>query len=362
MPCYHPLKGFPIGLNESGKTKYKITSYGVQYLRYTPRGLECFSSPVPAKIKNSCITDFVQIPCGQCIGCRLEYSRQWANRCLLEMKYHENSYFITLTYNEAHVPLVDVYDPDSGELHQNMTLVKRDFQLWMKRLRRAYFAKTGKTIRFYGAGEYGDQYGRPHYHTIVFGLDLDDLVLAGSSGDFSYYESQFLNDTWRDSAGEQIGFVSIAKASWETAAYVARYMTKKLKGRLASFYEENKIVPEFSLMSRKPGIARQYFDDHPDLYSFDENIGEYVDHPIAVSTDKGGKVIRHIRYFDRLFEAAHPDEMESMKERRRSFAEELNSAKLAASSLSYVDLLEVEERSKKNQIKQLERRLEKHGK
>lgn len=80
----------------------------------------------------------IKIPCGKCVGCRLEYSRQWANRCMLELQYHDSAYFCTFTYDDDHVPRTYYPDPETGEAFPAMTLQKRDFQLLMKRIRKHF--------------------------------------------------------------------------------------------------------------------------------------------------------------------------------------------------------------------------------
>ena len=196
MACYHPLKAFPIGLTDAGKTKYKIVPFAVHHIEVQQNGTFIpvstdFLSPYARKN----IVDFIQIPCGQCIGCRLEYSRQWANRCMLELEYHDSAYFVTLTYDDDHVPVSYYGDPDTGLATPSLTLRKRDFQLFMKRLRKAF---PDDHIRFFAAGEYGSQTFRPHYHAIIFGLHLDDLTLYKKSPDnkFSYFNSASLQRCW----------------------------------------------------------------------------------------------------------------------------------------------------------------------
>ena len=103
---------------------------------------------------------FTILPCGQCYACRLNKSRDWATRCVLEAKMHDKNCFITLTYNDDNLP-------------QDLSLHKEDFVKFMKRLRK----NTGEKIRFYMAGEYGSLYQRPHYHACLFGYRPDDLQL-----------------------------------------------------------------------------------------------------------------------------------------------------------------------------------------
>lgn len=336
MGCNHPLIGVPIGVRaDTGKMQYKILPYNEKYFtdKYTD--------------------GVVTIPCGNCIGCRIDYSRQWANRCMLELQYHDSAYFVTVTYNEDAVPRVWYSDPDTGEAAEALTLRKRDWQLFMKNVRARF---SDDHIRFFAAGEYGDATFRPHYHAILFGLHLDDLQLYKLSPDgYNYYTSPSLQRCWDvvHSKGKEgitplasRGYVIIAECNWQTCAYVARYVVKKLKGPLSEFYQMHNIEPPFSLMSRKPGLGRQYYDDHPDLYDFDY---------INVSTPDGGRKFRPPKYFDRLHELDAPELTAEMKEHRRKLAEEQKKARMAQTDLSYSDLLAVEGRVLESKIKSMKR-------
>ena len=175
MSCYHPLKAFDIssveGLTKNNKTNYKICSYDVNHLELINNKLVPFSDEFRSANCARYLADFIEIPCGKCIGCRLDYSRDWANRMMLEASYHEQNYFITLTYDDLHVPKSYYPCPETGEALPSLTLSKRDVQLFLKRLRKL----TGQQFRYYLCGEYGSTTHRPHYHLIVFGLVLDDL-------------------------------------------------------------------------------------------------------------------------------------------------------------------------------------------
>lgn len=360
MACYHPLKAFPIGLNPSGKTNYKITSYEVDHVEITDSGkVVCCSTPFephyrPVTTKRV-ISDFVEIPCGKCIGCRLEYSRQWANRMMLELQYHDSAYFVTLTYNDEHVP-TSCYEGDFGDIYPSLTLCKRDCQLFMKRLRKAC---PNDRIRFYLAGEYGSHTMRPHYHVIIFGLHLppgDLIEYSRSELGHKYYRSSLLERCWSKKTGEYdppvdcsngcYGFVLVTEVSWETCAYVSRYVTKKLTGPESNFYSMFCIEPPFTLMSRKPGIGRQYYDDHPDCFDFDY---------INISTDSGGRKFRPPKYYQKLFEVDEPELSAELKATRKRMAEEQKKLKLSKTDLSYLELLAVEEQKKLSRIKSLER-------
>lgn len=130
MSCYHPLKGWQVGLTLNGKPNYKITSYDIDHLeqsQFNGQWLE-IKEPVTLFPGAKKIRDFIEIPCGRCIGCRLAYSRDWANRCLLELQQHKSSYFVTLTYNDSHLRYS--HDKDGNP---TATLFKRDIQLFFKR-------------------------------------------------------------------------------------------------------------------------------------------------------------------------------------------------------------------------------------
>lgn len=352
MPCYHPLKAFPIGLTDKGKTKYKICPYAVDHVEIYRDGrvIPC-SCHERSSYAERCIRDFVEIPCGKCIGCRLEYSRQWANRCMLEMEYHKSAYFVTLTYNDEHVPRVYYPDPDTGEAMKALSLRKRDLQLFMKRLRKSF---PQCHIRFFAAGEYGSGTFRPHYHLILFGLELDDLQLYKTSPQgFRYYNSPSLQRCWSvfddDRCVSPLGFAVVADVSWETCAYTARYVMKKLKGPEAQFYNDHNLEPPFTVMSRKPGIARLWYDDHPDCME-----QAYIN----ISTPTGGKKFRPPRYYDYLYDLDDPCAAKQRKENSRAMADYAKALKMAQTSLTYEEQLEVEERKKERAITKLERRLE----
>lgn len=250
MACYSPLKAFPVGKHDSGSTKYKVVSFLHEFV----------VNDYGIKVDNP-----IKIPCGKCIGCRLSYSREWANRMMLEQTYHEESWFLTLTYDDLHLPLNDYINVETGEITQSPihTVDKQDMQLFMKRLRK----NSGQDLRFYGVGEYGDLNHRPHYHIIVFGLHLDDIyeIRKNKKGHNLYY-SKLLDKCWKK------GIINAAEVNWDTCAYVARYVTKKMKGKESKqIYEYFNIEPPFALMSRRPGIGKNYFDDNADyFYKYDK--------------------------------------------------------------------------------------------
>ena len=117
-------------------------------------------------------SSYVALPCGQCHGCRLERSRQWAVRCLHESTLHAQNCFITLTYDDANLPT-------------NGSLYYPDFQKFVRSLRDA-----GYIFRYYMAGEYGSNFDRPHYHSILFGMHFPDKTYFGKGeAGFEIYKS-----------------------------------------------------------------------------------------------------------------------------------------------------------------------------
>lgn len=291
--CLHPMLAVKDGYNPSGAVHWKIIG-------------ACVDPDTP-EIR---LGLHMVISCGHCINCRLAHSRQWADRLMLENEYHEQSWFVTLTYNDFWVPESKYVDENTGEVFPAYSLWKRDVQLFLKRLRKS----LDYSIRFYCAGEYGSKTFRPHYHLIIFGLRLDEDDLynprCGHSG-FTLYQSHSLERAWSKVLFDRVwplGHVAVAPVTWQTCAYVSRYVTKKLYGDFAQYYEYFNIEPPFSTMSRKPGLAKQYYLDHPEIMEKGS---------VCLSTADGGRRIRTPKYFDRLFEVDFPEDSVIIKETKR---------------------------------------------
>lgn len=187
----------------------------------------------------------ITLPCGQCIGCLLNRARQWSVRCVHEASMHRYNCFLTLTYDDYHLP-------PGGSLD------KLNFTNFMKRLRKRY----GKGIRFFQCGEYGDRLQRPHHHVCLFGFDFPDkYAFQKSKSGHILYRSASLEELW------PYGFCTIGDLTAETAGYTARYCLKKLQ-----HYPEDYdgIIPEYITMSRRPGIGRKFYEKYKaDLYNYD---------------------------------------------------------------------------------------------
>lgn len=233
----------------------------------------------------------LKLPCGQCIGCRLEKSRQWAVRCMHEKRMHEDSSFVTLTYDDFHLP-------------EGGTLVKRDLQLFMKRLRK----KFGRGIRFYACGEYGDDVLRPHYHLLLFNLDFPDKKpRAKAKGGQTLFDSEVLRELW------PYGHNFIGEVTFESCAYVARYIIKKITGPVSEAHYQTVTkygeiidrIPEFTVMSRRPGIGSSFFDQYfSEVYAYD-------------SVVMNGHESKPPRFYDIRFELLDTIKLEALKRKRR---------------------------------------------
>lgn len=208
-----------------------------------------------------------------------------------EAQMHEFNSFITLTYNDEHLP------PDGS-------LKKKHYQDFMKRLRRKY---DGMKIRFFHCGEYGDKDARPHYHAILFGIDWPDRKLFTIRKGIPTYTSQALEDLW------QKGFCTVGDVTFESAAYVARYVMKKVTGdRAAEHYQSvnaltgelHQIAPEYITMSTKPGVGHAWYKKFfSDIYPRD----------FTVTNGKEGAVPR---YYDKLLEREQEKLLQQLKHKR----------------------------------------------
>lgn len=313
---------------EAGKKKYTIIGDKVKCI-----SSKAFMRPM----------EQIEVPCGKCIACRLDYSRQWATRCMLEAKKYEHNAFITLTYDPEHIQWVPGANRETGELEEVTTLVPEDLTKFMKDLRRYYkYHYNHDNIRFYACGEYGSKTYRAHFHIIAFNLPIEDkeYFFSNNNGD-KIYLSKSLEKIWGK------GQVSIGDVTWNSAAYVARYVVKKIKGKdAAEMYKKLGIVPEFVRMSRKPGIAWDYYNENKEaIYECDEII--------ITNKDGLGEKVKPSRYFDRLFDLDSPEAMKAIKERRKEMAEASLQCILDKTSLNKQEYLDMRERKKQSQLEKL---------
>lgn len=337
MPCYHPLDA-----------------------RRSPGGTIAFKAMTP-------FDTLIKLPCGRCIGCKLENSRQWAVRGMHEASQHRTNSFLTLTIRDAGLRPQDqdAYCahqdmctdaksarelPTDGEMAATMptagaarnpsvdnsrlrtvrvpytngtrarpslavpegtgpSLSIRDHQLFVKRLlRRLRDYGPIEPIRFLMCGEYGEKNSRPHYHYILFGYDFPDKKLWAKRNGYSTYRSSLLEELW------PYGHSEIGECNFETIAYVARYVTKKITGELADEHYRRTLPngihywlqPEFNAMSRNPGIGNKW------IQKYESSV--YPHDRVIVNS----KAAKPPRYYDEQLKKRDPEAYEALKATRNA--------------------------------------------
>lgn len=268
MPCYKPVKAWYGEKLSSGKRAIVFSS----------------------GLAQSCLS--LALPCGTCVGCRLERARQWAMRCVDEASLYSDNSFITLTFRPEVLA------------KRGPSLDKRDFQLFMKRLRKF---TGGQMIRYFHCGEYGSHFYRPHYHALLFNMGFPDRTyLKHTRAGYPVYRSAVLEANW------PFGFSSTTDVTFGSAAYVARYHVKKV-GTIVS---DNHFVhprtgemlaPEYTTMSRGSsvrgtgGIGKGWFDCFKgDVYPHDSRVIKGVD-------------TKPCKFYDSLYEKLNPAGFSNIK-------------------------------------------------
>lgn len=273
MTCYHPLEAYKSLSSRTAAGRCSIV----------------FQRPA-GPYEN------ITLACGQCIGCRLTKSKEWSLRCMHEASLHDLNCFITLTYDDKHLP-------SSG------SLIKSHHQKFMKRLRKRF---REQKIRYFLCGEYGEKSQRPHYHAILFGFDFEDKIeWSTAHGGNKLYRSPGLEDIW------SYGYSTIGKVTQQSAAYVARYVLKKVNGDHAhekyvvdvdpETGECEYLEPEYIAMSNRPGIGRTWYemyknDCQKDFLTWD------------------GKEFKIPRYYDSILEEEDIYAYHRIKRRRKEKA------------------------------------------
>lgn len=277
MPCFKPIEA------------WRKLGGGITFNPASPH-----SNGIPCKI-----------PCGRCIGCRIERKQEWALRLSHEAKLHDRSCFVTLTYAPEFLP------PGS-------TLVKRHVQLFIKRLRRSLKVRK---IRYFACGEYGTHGDRPHYHLIIFGWEPDDGKKHSQRGAHTLYTSRTLDALWTDiDTGQPRGFTSWGYVTPAACSYVANYTTKKITGpksvdhytRITMDGEMISVLPEFAIMSTGrrsgEGIGGRFYGKYTSDF---RNSDSAVIH---------GREQKIPRYYDKILKRENEAVLESIKDTRKKKA------------------------------------------
>jgi len=272
---------------------------------------------------SSALGDPILLPCRQCINCRLSKSSAWACRLMHETKSHASSVFLTLTYDDFHLP-------------KNGSLIKSDLRTFFKDLRgRLDYYGLGK-IKFFGVGEYGEISKRPHYHAVIFGGSLDRSVNdycrleeeKSRSGGLQW-SHDLISEVWSR------GLHRLSEVTFESAAYVARYSLKKVTGASAvDFYGE--LQPEFQSSSN--GLGKDWIERwQADVFPANQ---------VVLTT--GTRDVRKLPppdYYLRLLEKRDPFLFEEVKRKRLLVLEKLGSDEF---------FQELIDRDREGQVKTLE--------
>lgn len=225
---------------------------------------------------------WIQVPCGQCLDCRIQQSRAWADRLIIEARNHEFAHFVTLTYDEDHM--------DSASLDPS------HFNKFIQNLRNKF---RGTKISYFMCGEYGGKTGRRHFHAIIFDCPLTDLSPVFKQ----QVNGRLINKIRRDNSDGLLysplihkcwnyrGDISVGKVEYHSCQYVSGYVTSKYNKERQSFYDKYNLLPEYARMSK--GIAKKYFDDNDSYLLFQ---GTYI-----VPSSGNAHISVTPRYYDKLF-------------------------------------------------------------
>ncbi|AXB22582.1 replication initiation protein [Alces alces faeces associated microvirus MP15 5067] len=177
------------------------------------------------------------VPCGKCIPCKVQKAREWSMRCMLELPYWYDADFVTLTYDDEHLP-------------ENGSLVKKDLTDFFKRLRRDL---EPLNIKYFACGEYGENTMRPHYHAIIFGVGLSERENK-SLGCF-YSDNNLIENNW------PYGNVFNGQVTPNSCRYCAEYVFKKYNGKKKiEVYDNLGLQQPFQVQSN--GIGKRYLDEN----------------------------------------------------------------------------------------------------
>lgn len=304
MPCYHPQSAYR-SYDVSVKTQKRV----VRFVKNGGEILPQFGEPL-------------KLPCGRCRGCRHEYRRQWAVRICHEAQlYGGKNCFLTLTFDD--------------KKHQyNSTLKKTDFQKFMKRFRKFYFGNQKSDVRYFHCGEYGEKLGRPHHHAILFNHQFEDLKHWQDKDGSKYYRSKILEKLW------PMGNSVVGEVNYSTASYVAGYVLKKINGAMAPDHYQGRI-PEYTTMSRRPGIAREWYEKYKNTDVFPRDF-------IVLNGTKS----KVPKYYNKCYELTNPDEYGKLRDMRI--------AKAKVNPNNHPDRLKAAEQIQIARDSQIKRKYEKH--
>lgn len=319
MTCYTPIDAW---IHRSKKT-----DLGKNLLVFSYNPKTC-NQPTPD----------MQIPCGKCIGCRLQKSKEWSVRCMHEASLYWNNCWLTLTLNDDYIKTREnPYSLQRGTTSEITKFLKRLRKKYGEGIRYFYCAEYGETCFFckktekncatHGCGNYHPWRGRPHYHVCIFNHDFDDKRYFKTINGKKHYTSETLEALWTDPKTKQfMGWATISELTYDSCAYTARYTTKKIYGEKAEeidpvtgirhyeIIDENGVIhelePEYCQMSRGSsklqtgGIGKGWLDKYSK---------EVLDNDSVQFKDQK---IKPPSYYDKIFDRTVPELLEEIKEER----------------------------------------------
>jgi hypothetical protein len=361
VTCFKPnivKKVVTENLYTGERFKNEIKTQFIGYKTVEKLGLEYFTKENIKEYENAYVgnyegkpcriyNEYIKIPCTKCYGCRIDSSKQWATRCVLEANEWKENWFITLTYDDDHLPPKKIINYQGEEYLFEHYLEPEDLTVFNNSLRRHWLRKYGHdNIRFFACGEYGELYGRPHFHGIYFNLPIPPNELRwwkNTSDGNQLFTCDEIEKIWGK------GMVRIGHVTWSTCAYTARYIMKKFKGPEAEHhYCQIGKTPEFTRMSRMPGIARNWYEQNKNkIYDLDEIIMK--------TTGEKVHAIKPPKYYDKLYDIEYPERMQEIKEIRKNNMIQKQKVKNLTTTMPELEQLKVEESSLRERTKILTR-------
>lgn len=293
--------------------------------------------------KSGSIKRMQQIPCGHCWACFLNKAADWATRCMFEAQKYPDNYWITLTYDDEHLPIAEwikykkyegkdyhyeILYNEGQEKWQEGTVQLEELQRFINTMRKDFERRGHTGIRYFAAAEYGSKNHRPHYHVIFFNLPLKidefyDCHIEPRDKSMRW-KSREIDKWWKQ------GIAEVTEVEWSNCSYTARYNSKALidGAKKQEEYAQQGKIKEFVTMSRKPGIGADYFNENMQkIYENDE---------IIIQTYNGSCVVKPPKAWDRKFQELFPEQYEQLKKCRIESME--RAEKLKRELANYTDL------------------------
>lgn len=291
MPCYRPNPALLPFDRSEGAYKPPLIQYPLSRDSSGARHYPSVNVMAGDKRLNGRSFRYISLPCGLCFGCRIDNARMWSLRMMHETRYHDDNYFVTLTYDPQNLPA-------DGDLRYS------DLQKFFKRARHE-FQSAASPFKYFASGEYGDESLRPHYHFAGFGFKIPDLRFFKQTKSGPYFLSQRLREVWG------FGHVVIAPLEWDTASYIARYVTKKMHGNNVRIKDSfDPLTGELDLYT----IERAFQSKGLGLPFYLEHQNEIWD--LDACQFKGKYLIKPPRYYFEKLKQSDPDKAAAVKKRR----------------------------------------------